>query len=71
LPSASAEALCAHGYGDVAEHSEQIFTDIVMAGEFTRKSGGSLKQCAASGDFARIEIVLPKVAAAARWLADD
>jgi hypothetical protein len=64
-------ALCAHGYGDVAEHPEQIFTDIAMAADFIGKSGGSLKSCAASGDFARVEIMLPKITAAARWLAYD
>jgi len=64
-------ALCAHGYGNVAEHPEQIFTDIVMVEDFVRKSGGRLGQCAVSGGLARVEIVLPKAQVAARWLVDD
>lgn len=64
-------ALRAHGYGNVAEHPEQIFTDIVMAEDFVRKSGGSLRRCAVSGEFARVEILLPRASATARWLAED
>jgi hypothetical protein len=37
---------------------------------FVRPAGGSLKICAASGDHARAEILLPRMAAAAPWLAD-
>ena len=61
----------AHGYGSPSEHPEQIFTDIVMAEEFVRKSGGTLRRCAASGEFACVEILLPRAPAAARWLAED
>ena len=64
-------ALRAHGYGNVAEHPEQIFTDIVMAEDFVRKSGGSLRRCAVSGEFARVEILLPRARPTARWLAED
>jgi len=64
-------ALRAHGYGSVAEHPEQIFTDIVMTEDFVRKAGGRLRRCAVSGEFARIEILLPRAQPAARWLADD
>jgi signal transduction histidine kinase len=64
-------ALRAHGYGNVAERPEQIFTDIVMAEDFVRKSGGSLRRCAVSGEFARVEIMLPRATATARWLAED
>jgi hypothetical protein len=62
-------ALRAHGYGNVAEHPEQIFTDIAMAEDFVRKSGGSLRRCA--GEFASVEILLPRTQATARWLAED
>jgi hypothetical protein len=64
-------ALRAHGYGNVAEHPEQIFTDIAMAEDFVRKSGGSLRRCAVSGEFASVEILLPRTQATARWLAED
>jgi hypothetical protein len=64
-------ALRAHGYGSVSEHPEQIFTDIVMTENFVRKAGGGLRRCAVSGEFARVEILLPRVQPAARWLADD
>jgi len=64
-------ALCAHGYGNVVEHPEQIFTDMVTAEDFIQQSGGSLGRHAASGDFAGVEILLPTAAAAARWLAND
>jgi hypothetical protein len=63
-------ALLAYGYGDVVEHPEQIFTDVELAQDFVRQAGGSLKICAASGDHARAEILLPRMAAAAPWLAD-
>jgi signal transduction histidine kinase len=64
-------ALRAHGYGSLAEHPEQIFTDIVMAEDFVRKSGGRLRRCAPSGDFARVEILLQRAQPSVRWLADD
>lgn len=63
-------ALCAHGYGSLSEHPEQIFTDIAMAEDFIRRAGGSLRHCSASDEFARIEILLPKAQAATRWLPD-
>jgi len=64
-------ALRAHGYGSLAEHPEQIFTDIVTAEDFVRKSCGALRRCAAWGELTRVEILLPRVPPSARWLADD
>jgi len=61
----------AHGYGEVAQHAERIFTDIGMARDFIAQAGGRLDPCASTRSFARIEIVLPGVAQAARWLADS
>jgi C4-dicarboxylate-specific signal transduction histidine kinase len=60
----------AHGYGEVAQHAEQIFTDIGLARDFVTQAGGRLDLCASTGQFARIEIALPGAARAARWLAD-
>jgi C4-dicarboxylate-specific signal transduction histidine kinase len=61
----------AHGYGEVAQHAERIFTDIGMARDFITQAGGRLDPCASTGQFARIEIALPGVAPEARWLADS
>lgn len=61
----------AYGYGEVAQHTERIFTDIGMARDFIAHAGGRLDLCASSGQFARVEIVLPGAAQEARWLADS
>ena len=60
----------AHGYGEVAQHAERIFTDIGMARDFITQAGGRLDLCASAGKSARVEIVLPGLAQEARWLAD-
>jgi hypothetical protein len=53
-------ALDAYGYGVVAEHPEQIFTDAVVAEDFVRQSGGRLGVCVSSRGHARAEILLPR-----------
>jgi signal transduction histidine kinase len=67
---AIAIAVDAHGYGEVAGHHERIFSDIDMAADLAGQCGGRLEQRAISAERARVEIVLPKAAPAARWLAD-
>jgi hypothetical protein len=59
--------LDAHGYGEVAGHPEQIFSDIDTAVDLARQCGGRL---AVSAERAHAEIVLPKGDAGAPWLAD-
>jgi len=61
----------AHGYGEVAQHTERIFTDLGMARDFITRAGGRLDLCASIGKSARIEIVLPGVAQEAGWLAES
>jgi signal transduction histidine kinase len=63
--------LDAHGYGEVAEHPERIFSDTGTAADFVTQCGGRLEFCAASNEYARVEILLPKGAADAAWLADS
>ena len=60
----------AHGYAEVAGHHEQIFSDIDTALDFIARCGGRLEICAASGQGARAEILLPTCAAEAPWLAE-
>jgi signal transduction histidine kinase len=61
----------AYGYAEVVGHHEQIFSDIDTALDFIGQCGGRLEICAASGERARVEILLPTCAAGAPWLADS
>jgi len=61
----------AHGYGEVADHPERIFSDVEVARDFIASSGGRLVISAPSDAKARLWIVLPKAASTRSWLADD
>jgi hypothetical protein len=62
-------AVDAHGYEDVAQHRESIFSDVDFARDFVTPCGARLDLRASSGEFARVEILLPRAAQEARWLA--
>jgi signal transduction histidine kinase len=64
-------ALHAHGHGEAAEHPERIFGDAGMAEEFVAPSGGRVAILVPSGANACVEILLPRAAGAAAWLAED
>ncbi|HLZ01768.1 MAG TPA: histidine kinase [Bradyrhizobium sp.] len=64
-------ALHAHGYGDAAQHPDQIFTEVGMAEEFVAPSAGHVVILAPAGTNACVEILLPKASDTPAWLADS
>ncbi len=67
---AVAITVVAHGYGELADHPERIFSDIEIARDFIASSGGRLVIPAPSCANAALRIVLPKAGSAQSWLAD-
>lgn len=59
----------AHGYGDVADHPERIFSEVDVARDFIVSCGGRLVVSAPGGTNAQAQIILPKAAPAQPWLA--
>jgi signal transduction histidine kinase len=59
----------AHGYGEVANHPESIFSDVDVARDFTVTCGGRLVICAPAGANVQAWIMLPKAASSRPWLA--
>jgi signal transduction histidine kinase len=59
----------AHGYGEVANHPESIFSDVDMARDFTVSCGGHLVICICAGENAQARITLQKAAPDEPWLA--
>jgi hypothetical protein len=52
-------AVYAHGYGEVAQHPESIFSDVGISSDFIARCGGRLDLSASSGECARGEILVP------------
>jgi hypothetical protein len=53
-------ALDAHGYGEVAQHPESIFSDVGMSHDLITPCGGRLDLSASSGASTRAEILSPQ-----------
>jgi hypothetical protein len=53
-------AVDAHGYGEVAQHPESIFSEVGISSDFIARCGGRLDLSAPSGECTRGEILVPK-----------